>query len=362
MTVSINGVAQVGITKLSELEIDVDKDWTAKKIQNLHAPDTSNDAARDDTIDSKITTHKGDTSAHHSKFTTTEHDTTARHTLGSVVPHDALAGLTEKAHGSLTGVTSDQHHAKVHGDAEHSKSYIEGSEVPTHETDPTVDATLKGVTKAQVQDHTPKAHTLASHSTKAHSELTGVTASQHHAKTTSASEITSGVLPSINRLPALASGKIWAGNVSNRPTEEDKPGVPTKEFFVPCTRATSMEITGYYVVGYLTAVDEYGNVAFHVPHDFTSIIEAVVAVIPLATQAAANWDIKANYAALGEAKNIHEETDTTSTYNVTSAQIFEVDISGILSNLAADDYVGVFLQQKTAGHNVAILGVRFKYS
>lgn len=41
-------------------------------------------------------------------------------------------------------------------------------------------ATLETSTKAQVQDHTPKAHTLASHSTKAHSELTGVTASQHH--------------------------------------------------------------------------------------------------------------------------------------------------------------------------------------
>lgn len=43
---------------------------------------------------------------------------------------------------------------------------------------------LEGSTKAQVQDHTPKAHTLASHSTKAHNELTGVTASQHHTKTT----------------------------------------------------------------------------------------------------------------------------------------------------------------------------------
>ncbi|GAI27907.1 unnamed protein product, partial [marine sediment metagenome] len=49
-----------------------------------------------------------------------------------------LADMAEKAHGSLTGVTSGQHHAR--------------------------------------------AHTLASHSTKAHNELTGVTASQHHTK------------------------------------------------------------------------------------------------------------------------------------------------------------------------------------
>lgn len=49
-----------------------------------------------------------------------------------------LAQLAEKAHGSLTGVTSDQHHAQ--------------------------------------------AHTLASHSTKAHAELTGVGANDHHAQ------------------------------------------------------------------------------------------------------------------------------------------------------------------------------------
>lgn len=45
---------------------------------------------------------------------------------------------------------------------------------------------LGGSTKAQVQDHTPKSHTLASHSTKAHSELTGIGASDHHSKYTNA--------------------------------------------------------------------------------------------------------------------------------------------------------------------------------
>jgi len=39
---------------------------------------------------------------------------------------------------------------------------------------------LEGSSKAQVRDHTPKAHTLASHSTKAHNELSDVTANQHH--------------------------------------------------------------------------------------------------------------------------------------------------------------------------------------
>jgi len=41
---------------------------------------------------------------------------------------------------------------------------------------------LEASTKAQVQDHTPKVHTLASHSTKDHAELTGVTSDLHHAQ------------------------------------------------------------------------------------------------------------------------------------------------------------------------------------
>ncbi|GAI86139.1 unnamed protein product, partial [marine sediment metagenome] len=48
----------------------------------------------------------------------------------------------------------------------------------------------------------------------------------HHAKTTSASELTSGVLPSIDRLPAIGTGKIWQGN-ANRPVEVDSPSIPS---------------------------------------------------------------------------------------------------------------------------------------
>lgn len=106
----------------------------------------------------------------------------AHHVLGTIVPHDALANLTERAHGSLTGVTSDQHH--------------------------------------------PQAHTLASHSTKAHNELTGVTAAQHHAKTTTTGEITSGRFP-VDRLPAMTDEKIWKGTGGNVEEVDMPTGVPS---------------------------------------------------------------------------------------------------------------------------------------
>jgi len=41
------------------------------------------------------------------------HDLPARHTLGTVVPHDNLNDLAEKAHASLSGIGTSDHHAKT---------------------------------------------------------------------------------------------------------------------------------------------------------------------------------------------------------------------------------------------------------
>ena len=59
---------------------------------------------------------------------------------------------------------------------------------------------------------------------------------------------------------------------------------------------------------------------------------------------------------------MHSEADAASTYNVTLNQCFEVDISGILTALATGDYVGIRLTVSTAGHDVFMVGIRFKYS
>jgi hypothetical protein len=44
------GVSGAGIRKLSELEIDADKDWNQKRIMNLGAPIDDNDACRRDDV------------------------------------------------------------------------------------------------------------------------------------------------------------------------------------------------------------------------------------------------------------------------------------------------------------------------
>ncbi|GAJ24582.1 unnamed protein product, partial [marine sediment metagenome] len=47
---------------------------------------------------------------HHPEFTSGQHRSTTQHPLGTVVPHDALASLTERNHASLASVTASQHH------------------------------------------------------------------------------------------------------------------------------------------------------------------------------------------------------------------------------------------------------------
>ncbi|MBA7496910.1 hypothetical protein ES702_07519 [subsurface metagenome] len=95
--------------------------------------------------------------------------------------HDALS----LSHDSLSDVSIDDHHAKVHAlvGAEHSASGLTAGHV-LRATAPTTFAWMQlghgdlgGVTSDL---HHPQAHTLASHSTKAHSELTGVTSDLHH--------------------------------------------------------------------------------------------------------------------------------------------------------------------------------------
>ncbi len=142
-------------------------------------------------------------------------------------------------------------------------------------------------------------------------------------------------------------------------------GGATKEFFVPVTIAgNGGSMTGLFnrSVAILNGADERAYIDFFAPADFSSITSAVVVVYPTATQGAADWDTYSDYAAIGEAHNIHSESNTASTYNVTDDQFFEVDISGILSSLAAGDYVGIRLRQGTVGHDVNIIGIRFKYS
>lgn len=76
-----------------------------------------------------------------------------------------LASHSTKAHSELTGVTANQHHPQTHNAVSHSDIASSGADIDD------------AVSKKHAQ-----AHTLASHSSKTHAELTSVTVNQHHAR------------------------------------------------------------------------------------------------------------------------------------------------------------------------------------
>ena len=137
----------------------------------------------------------------------------------------------------------------------------------------------------------------------------------------------------------------------------------TRELFFPVTYSAPAISTDTYIpVGPLADASHVALMAFFIPADFLVLTSAVIWVIPKATQANANWDIFSWYAQDGEPRNTHAETDAAATYNVTDNQNFEVDVSGILTALAALDRGGIQLLLQDNAHDVNVVGLYIKYA
>ena len=137
----------------------------------------------------------------------------------------------------------------------------------------------------------------------------------------------------------------------------------TRELFFPVTySAPAISIDTYIPVGPLINASGFALMAFFIPADFLSLTSAVIWVIPKATQGAADWQIHSWYAQDGEARNTHAESDIVTTYNVTNNQNFEVDVSGILTALAALDRGGIRLLLNDNAHDVSVVGLYIKYA
>jgi len=105
-------------------------------------------------------------------------------------------------------------------------------------------------------------------------------------------------------------------------------------------------------------LSQSGLISFKAPWDFRSLVAATYLVIPRFTNAAARYDISISYGRQGEPLSQHTASSSDS-YNVTDAIIFRIDISGILTALAAEDVVGIQCQQAAAGDSLDILGLQF---
>ena len=159
----------------------------------------------------------------------------------------------------------------------------------------------------------------------------------------------------------FTAAKLLLGAGGAEPTEIDIPA-STKEFFMPVTFGTTMTENNDVPGALINATADKAHIGFFVPADFTAITEAVVMRIAAAT-ATHRLNYTSHYANATEQISAHTEAlpDQDTVENVTN--LYEQDISGILSNLAVGDYVGIeVLGDVTNVPNDLIAGVRFKYS
>lgn len=139
----------------------------------------------------------------------------------------------------------------------------------------------------------------------------------------------------------------------------------TKELYVPVTAnaaAGGQAFFGQFPIQFLSGLGHRAFMSFKVPHDFNSIISAEIIIIPQDTVALANIDTHSNYGLIGEAYNIHSEDEVAATYDMTTDQLFGVDVSGILTALVAEDIVGLGIDCEDAGHRFYVVGFYLRYA
>ncbi len=144
----------------------------------------------------------------------------------------------------------------------------------------------------------------------------------------------------------------WSG-VTTSPTG-------TKSLFI-IAPSQSPQTTGTHI-GSNTTQNGSGNLEFHVPDDFHTLVTAQVLIVAPQTHAAANIDLETNYGAPGELFNANVETDATLTFAITLDEITEIDVSSVLTGIAVDDTVGLQLSNDTVAGGYLILGIHLTYT
>ena len=136
---------------------------------------------------------------------------------------------------------------------------------------------------------------------------------------------------------------------------------PTRECWFPVTQGSNAMSSCGFVPVMLCTNGGHARISFLVPHDFTAIVEAVICVIPAATQAAADWDLQANFGSVGQSFFVHTTGEGAVTFNVVANQLFEVEVANMLALIVAGDRGGVDLLVSTAGHDVYVMGLKLRY-
>lgn len=103
-----------------------------------------------------------------------------------------------------------------------------------------------------------------------------------------------------------------------------------------------------------------GQVSGFVPEDFESLVEMALRLIPTGSDATADIDLTSSYAAPGEPQDTNSESDLVSTYNLVADEIFDLDLSGVFTALAAGDSFGLTFGNQAAD-DIHLLAIRLNY-
>jgi hypothetical protein len=343
--------------RLLKLPLPTDNQEAATK--KYHDDNIYSDAE----ADARIALHAAIAAAHHARYTDGETD-------ARIAIHAALATVHQDAPGliAIHAAIAAAHHAAFIL-ADHTAI---GDNAPHHARYADAEADARIAIHAAIAAAHHAAFTAANHTAIGNG-------APHHARYADAEAVTAAktvklddfATPDDNAdLNASAARHGLLKKLSNSAIEflnglgnwvEVVGEAATKEFFVPVMSGSLLTWYENFAVCLLAENNEVAFTNFRVPANFTSITEAEIILIARQTSAAFDLDISSNYAAEGQAYNTHSESDAASTYNMVDNNIYAIDLSGILTALAANDNVGIQLRTPS-GYDVNVLGIHFKYA
>jgi len=165
------------------------------------------------------------------------------------------------------------------------------------------------------------------------------------------------------RIPYALTGHKHTG-VGDDEAKLDLVDIENKEFFVPVTANNGQAFPYTSVLGTVWVYDgltsgQSNYFVFSIPENFRSLQKLQVVIIPDASETI-QFDARASYAAPGEDQEAHTGTITNSTQAVTSDKLAELDISSLLEDVGAGDYVGLQFTSNTS--SLRVIGLKVKYS
>lgn len=99
------------------------------------------------------------------------------------------------------------------------------------------------------------------------------------------------------------------------------------------------------------------HITFAAPSNMGRFGKAYVIILPTQTSTNKTINITTQYAAIGEQFNTHTANTNNLLLDFVQGQMKAIDITSMLSSLAAGDFVGVYVKQNSIGQYMHYLGV-----